>query len=112
MVLQHLKDEAHRPDPELLKRLGWTPEDLAAFLRRWEALARAAEEDPGNRRELDEALRSLGLRDPALRKRSGGNVSDQQRDLRDAGNRSSPPPAYRELFDAFRKGAARGSSRP
>lgn len=112
MVLNHLKDEAHRPDPELLKRLGWTPEDLAEFLRRWQALARAAEEDPAGRRELDEALRSLGLRDPAVRKRSGGSTSDQQRDLRDAGNRSSPPPAYRELFDAFRKGAARASGRP
>jgi len=112
LVLSHLKDEAHRPDPELLKRLGWTPEDLAEFVRRWEALSRAAEEAPAGKRELDEALRSLGLRDPALRKRSGGNASDQQRDLRDAGNRSSPPPAYRELFDAFRKGAARASGRP
>ena len=60
-------------------------------------------------RELDEALKSLGLRDPANKKRAGGKVSDNQRDLRDAGNRSSAPPKYRDLFDAFRKGAARSS---
>lgn len=112
MVLRHLRDEAHRPDPELLERLGWTPEDLAEFVRRWESLVRGADESPAGRRELDEALRSLGLRDPTHRKRAGGNVGDQQRDLRDAGGRSAPPPAYRELFDAFRRGAGRAGNRP
>ena len=49
------------------------------------------------------------LRDPKLRKQAAGKTTDNQRDLRDGGNRTAPPPKYRELFDAFRKGAARSS---
>jgi len=107
MVLQHLKDAEHNPDPELLDKLGWSKEDLAEFLRRWDALEKSAAQSPQGKRELDEALKSLGLRDPNNRRRAGGKVSDNQRDVRDAGNRTSPPQRYRDLFDAFRKGAAR-----
>jgi len=106
MVLNRLKDEEHNPDPELLKKLGWSREDMAEFLRRWESLKQSAE-TPGGKRELDETLKSLGLRDPKLRKQAAGKTTDNQRDLRDGGNRTAPPPKYRELFDAFRKGAAR-----
>jgi hypothetical protein len=109
MVLRRLKDEEHNPDPELLDKLGWTREDLAEFLRRWESLEKTANENPNGKRELDEALKSLGLRDPASRRRAGGKASDNQRGMRDAGNRSVAPPKYRELFDAFRKGAARST---
>jgi hypothetical protein len=107
MVLKRLKDEENKPDPELLEKLGWTREELAEFLRRWDALQKSAQESTDGKRELDEALRSLGLRDPANRKRAGGKTADNQRDLRDAGGRSTPPAKYRNLFDAFRKGAAR-----
>ena len=107
MVLNRLKDQEHNPDPDLLDKLGWTREDLAEFLRRWESLQKTADESPTGKRELDEALKSLGLRDPNSRKRAGGKVTDDQRGLRDAGNRSAPPPRYRELFDSFRKAAAR-----
>ena len=109
MALRRLKDEEHKPDPELLEKLGWTREDLAEFLRRWEALEKSAHETPGGQRELDEAIKSLGLRDPANRRRAGGKLSDDQRNLRDAGNRTAAPPKYREMFDAFRKGAARSA---
>ncbi|HEY2412529.1 MAG TPA: hypothetical protein VGI40_09820 [Pirellulaceae bacterium] len=107
MALRRLKDAEHNPDPELLEKLGWTREDLAEFLRRWETLEKSAHETPAGQRELDEALKSLGLRDPASRRRAGGKLSDDQRNMRDAGNRTAAPPKYRELFDAFRKGAAR-----
>ena len=108
MALKHLKEEEHNPDPELLDKLGWTKDDLAEFLRRWDALQKSAQQTPEGQRELDEALKSLGLRDPATRKRSAGaTVGDSQRDLRDGGNRSAPPAAFREFFDSFRKGAAR-----
>lgn len=109
MVLRRLKDEEHNPDPELLDKLGWTREDLAEFLRRWESLEKSANESKTGKRELDEALKSLGLRDPANRRRAGGKTSDNDRNLRDAGNRTAAPPKYRELFDAFRKGAARSA---
>ena len=107
MVLRKLKEEEHNPDPDLLDKLGWTRDDLAEFLRRWDALQKSAAQSPDGKRELDEAFKSLGLRDPANRRRAGGSVSDKQQGLRDAGNRTTAPPRYRELFDAFRKGAAR-----
>ena len=43
MVLQKLKDQEHNPDPELLDKLGWSQEDLAEFLRRWDALQKSAD---------------------------------------------------------------------
>jgi collagen type III alpha len=110
MALEKLKDQEHDPDPELLDKLGWSKEDLAEFLRSWEALQKSAKTTPEGQRELDEALRSLGLRDPANRKRAGGTTSDDQRGLLDSGSRSSPPPKYRDQFDAFRKGASRSGN--
>jgi hypothetical protein len=107
LALQKLNELDQNPDPELLDRLGWTKEDLAEFLNRWNSLKQSAEETPDGQRELDEALRSLGLRDPALRRRAGGTASDDQRGLRDSGGRTAPPPKYRDLFESFRKGAAR-----
>jgi hypothetical protein len=107
MALEHLRDQKQEPDPELLKELGWTKEELAEFVRRWDAMEQAAKQDPKARKELDESLRSLGLRPAKNRKRSAPGVSDNQRDLRDSGSRSSAPPSYREQFEQFRKGAGR-----
>ena len=111
LVLSKLKEQEHNPDPELLDRLGMTREQMQEFIRRWDRLKSEAERDPNAARELDDALRSLGLKDPKLRKRSGGSVSDDQRGLRDSGGRVPPPSRYRDQFDAFRKGAARAGNR-
>lgn len=106
MVIDYLKDLESRPNPELLKELGWTPEEMQQFLARWQRLKRGAADDSG-RRELDESLRSLGLRSPDSKLRQRRVQSDEQRGLSESGDRSQPPAAYRDLFDAFRKGAAR-----
>jgi hypothetical protein len=103
LALDYLKDQEHNPDPELLKRLGWTQEELQEFIRRWETMQKSADQ-PEQKRELDETLRSLGLRPPRSEKRAGGKVNDAVRDLRDTGGRTQPPSKYREQFDAFRKG--------
>ena len=47
LVLERLKDQQDEPDPELLKSLGWTEEELQAFLARWEAMKRNAREQGG-----------------------------------------------------------------
>lgn len=107
MVLERLRHEENREDSELLDKLGWTQNDLQEFIRRWDAMQKSAENNPDAARELDESLRSLGLRDPRQKKRTGGATSDAQRDLRDSGNRTAPPSKYRDSFDAFRKGASR-----
>ena len=105
LALQHLKDQEHNPDPELLDRLGWSKEELQEFLRRWEAMQKAAAEDPAASHELDESLKSLGLKPAINRKRGGGDKSDNTRDLRDSGTRTTAPKSYRDQFDNFRKGS-------
>jgi len=111
LVLSKLKEQEHDPDPELLDRMEMTREQMQDFVRRWDRLKSEAERDPNAARELNDALRSLGLKDPKQRKRAGGNASDDQRGLRDSGTRVPPPSRYRDQFDAFRKGAARASNR-
>lgn len=103
LALDYLKDQEHNPDPELLKRLGWSKEELQEFVRRWEAMQTGIDK-PEEKRELDETLRSLGLRPPRQNKRAGGKETDNLRDLRDTGGRTQPPSKYREQFEAFRKG--------
>ena len=51
---------------DVLKELGWTPDDARRFLEKWEQMQRAARE-PGPKQkaakqQLDDALKSLGLR--------------------------------------------------
>lgn len=107
LALQRLKEQQHDPDPALLDRLQMSPAELRDFIARWEALKQAAEKQPGGDRNLDEALRSLGLRDPKLRN-AGGAASDNTRGLRDSGARCSLPPSkYREQFQQFRQNAGR-----
>ncbi len=109
LVLEYLRDQQQQPAPELLKQLGWTAEQLAEFVRRWEQLKRSARENPAQRAELLEALKSLGLRPPAdqLRTESAGTETRQIQSV--GGELSAPPARYRELFNAFRKATARAA---
>jgi hypothetical protein len=107
LALQHLKDQQNNPDPELMKRLGWTKEELNAFLRRWDELKRAAKEDKEARPELDEAYRSLGLRPANAARRTLDQRDDTTRSMRDSGARSEPPAGYADQFRAFRKGVSK-----
>jgi hypothetical protein len=107
LALEFLKDQQDRPDPGLLKELGWTAEELRAFVQRWESLKREAKESPAKQAELDEALQSLGLRPARDKKRTAGSRSDATSGNRDAGNRSNPPSSYQDQIQAFRKGISR-----
>ncbi|MFO0821115.1 MAG: hypothetical protein U1A77_24430 [Pirellulales bacterium] len=108
LVLEYLKDQKDQPDPELLRRLGWSAEDLREFVARWQTLKQAANENnPNAQRELNETLRSLGLRPTEDRRRAAGAAADSQRGNRDAGGRSNPPAKYRDRFDAYRRGTSR-----
>ena len=106
MVINYLKDLESRQDPKLLDELGWTPEEMQQFVDRWQRLKRGAEDAPG-RRELDESLRSLGLRPANTKLRQRRVRNDNQRGLSESGIVSEPPEGYRDLFNAFKKGTAR-----
>jgi len=110
MVLEHLRDQQDNPDRRLLDDLGWTQDDLRAFLERWQKLKQSAREDSAAARDLDESLRSLGLSPTQDTRRTGSVRSDDVRGIRESGNQSAPPAPYRDQFRAFKKGAARGDA--
>jgi hypothetical protein len=107
MVLDYLDHQKTQPDEKLLDDLGWTAEDLQQFLQRWQQLKQSARDASAGQRQLDESLRSLGLRPSGDRVRTGQSRADEMHGLRDSGLRSAPPPQYLEQFDAFKKGTAR-----
>ena len=87
LVLEKLADQMNRKkvDEQMLKELGWTEDDLRAFVERWqrrkEAARNANPAADAARRELDDALRSLGLRRGTLRQNKVQD--DRDRDLRE-----------------------------
>jgi hypothetical protein len=110
LVLDKLAEKLNRKgaDEKLLKELGWTEDDLRKFLERWQQRKNAARRDDqageSARRELDEALRSLGLRPGALQQ--SRVKDDKQRDLSD-GYRGAVPPKYQEQLRRYNRGVSR-----
>jgi hypothetical protein len=100
-----------KPDPELLKQLGWTKSDLENFVRRWEQMRSqsqaAGEKGVAARRELDDALRSLGLRPRGTSIKGNAARSDNQSGYRES-RRTAPPPEYEEQYKAYTQGTAKG----
>jgi hypothetical protein len=104
LALRHLKDDRHRAD--LQERLGWSPEEVEAFLRRWEQMQREARQSGPQgeqaRRRLSDQLRGLGLQPQAERVRGSQTRKDDLRSLRQSSN--VPIPAeYLEQYRAFLK---------
>ncbi|MHC2067275.1 DUF4175 family protein [Bremerella sp. T1] len=105
MVLDELEHQA-TPDQELLDKLGWSKEEFARFVQRWQQMKQAADsEDSAATQELNDALRSLGLsqgndttRRVEARQTTSGGTRDAQR--------SSPPPSFMEQYRAYLKGAS------
>ena len=103
-----MEETGETPDPELLKELDWTPEDLRQFADRWQKtreMERPGVDPTKKNKEIRDALESLGMR-PKGPKDSQNirGTADELRSIRDSGNRKPAPPAYRDIFDAFRRG--------
>ena len=110
LALEHLKDQLAKEKPELLDRLGWTPDEARRFVEKWERLQRAAavpdSRGKSAKRELDDALKSLGLRRPGTEIK-GGAGRDNKRGLYEAG-RAAPPPEWAETVRDYQRGVAEG----
>jgi hypothetical protein len=110
LVLDKLANQLKKKqvDKNLLEQLGWTEDDLRKFVARWqERKATAERNDPigeSARRELADALRSLGLRRGALKQ--GPINDDTQRDLRQ-GFRGPVPVEYQDRLRAYSQGVSR-----
>ena len=115
LALQRLKDQMDKgqTDQELLDRLGWSKQDLEAFVSRWEAMKRKAN-DQGRqaqaaRSELDATLRSLGLHPRGASIKS--NHRDDQLERLKEGRRSRPPAEYAEQYRGYTQGISRGRAK-
>ena len=106
LTLEYLKNQKDDPDRELLDKLGWTKKDLAQFVDRWERMkssADGADASSEETRRLDDSLRSLGLRPPRDKFRTGTATGERLSNQRDAGARSRPPKEYADQYRAFSK---------
>jgi hypothetical protein len=107
LVLDYLKHDQNREDRELLDRLGWKQEDLREFVKRWEQLKQDARRPDAvgdaSRRELDDALRGLGLAPTASRVQRAGNRTDRIEGVQNSGRNATAPSKYREQWQEFRK---------
>ncbi|MGQ9770953.1 MAG: hypothetical protein ACUVQG_10385 [Thermogutta sp.] len=108
LVLRYLEDELakQKPDTELLDQLGWSPQDAAEFVRRWKELKQAAEEPSPQgkaaQRQLNEILKSLGIKPRTSSIQGGQQHQDELRGM-DAGRDIPPPPQWSEYFQAYLK---------
>ncbi|MGB7326551.1 MAG: circumsporozoite protein- membrane associated protein [Rubripirellula sp.] len=106
LVLDYLEQTRDQPDSELLRKLNWTPADLQKFRDRWKGVRDLGDPtgETKSSREIEDALRSLGLRKPGSATTGNArDAADAMRGIRDSGNRKPPPAAYRDAFDAFRR---------
>jgi hypothetical protein len=112
MVLDYLDRQRDQPDPELLKRMGWTAEDLRKFADRWKSAREQSRLTPEKRAEFEAALRSLGLRHADRRPTRLEDRDDQLKGMQEEGVRLRPPETLREQFEAFRKAAGKLNKSP
>lgn len=104
MVLDYLNRQKDQPDPELLRELDWTKQDLQQFVERWNQARNLAEStDPAQRRKWQEMLEDLNLTSAQQRVRQGSGRNDSFQQQRDAGGRLRMPAALQKQFDAYRK---------
>ncbi|TWU22761.1 hypothetical protein [Bythopirellula polymerisocia] len=110
LVLDRLEDQLDKDsvDQEMLEKLGWSKEDLRKFVDRWKGLMNAAEQEgPAGdeaQQELDNALRSLGLR-PGRRGYQSQAIQEKLRELKDS-YRGQTPLEYADQVRAYIKGTA------
>ena len=107
LVLEYLRDQKQQPDSQLLDKLGWKPQDVDKFVRRWDEMKRNAKgADPiskQNKSKLDEILKGMGLQSPNSQLRRAGDNQDQQRNNRNTGRQRNVPADLLDPFRAFQR---------
>src|SRR5262249_34492469 len=107
LVVDKLAEQLNKKkvDDKLLKDLGWSEADLKKFVDGWQQRKAAADrndaEGEAAKRDLDDALRSLGLQRGELKQNTA--KKDSMRDLRE-GFRGPVPAEYKERLKAYNQG--------
>jgi hypothetical protein len=103
LAIEHLKRSLSDGRSDVLDALGWTPEQAQAFLDRWHTLRQmSTSDDPRQRGEFEQTLRSLGLRPGGVK--TSRDVPADAKGGQAEGRRGRPPASYREQFQAFLRG--------
>jgi len=107
LVLEYLKDQQANPDEELLDELNLSADDLKEMIRRYDELMKKAAESDEAQHELEEALRSLGLK-PRKIYRVDGADSPKVRlsNTANQGDLRGLPPKLLQQYKAFKTGTA------
>lgn len=104
LVLEELRNQANNPDPELLKEMNWTEQDLKDFIARWDAMKqKAGNGTPQERKRYEDAVRSLGLRPESVRRNVIQSRRDQLNKLSEDGAVNRPPANLANEFNSFLK---------
>jgi collagen type III alpha len=104
LVLEDLRNQANNPDPELLKEMNWTEQDLKDFIARWDAMKQKAGNGTAQeRKRYEDAVRSLGLRPESVRRNVIQSRRDQLNKLSEDGAVNRPPANLANEFNAFLK---------
>lgn len=113
LVVDKLADQLKKKkiDDQLLKDLGWSQDDLRRFVERWQQRRDAANRNDASadaaKKELDDALRSLGLQRDKLQQ--GAVKKDTMRDLQQ-GYRGPVPAEYKDRLRAYNQGVSRAKA--
>ncbi len=111
LALEYLKDHVDKPDSNLLEQLGWSEAEAQRFIEQWEQLRRRAGRDDAEggqaRRELEQALRSLGLSPRGTELKRGTTSTERIDSVRESG-RFRPPSDWAEQFEAYTRSIAEG----
>jgi hypothetical protein len=104
LVLEDLRNQANNPDPELLKEMNWTEQDLKDFIARWDAMKqKAGNGTPQERKRYEDAVSSLGLRPESVRRNVIQSRRDQLNKLSEDGAVNRPPANLANEFNSFLK---------
>jgi collagen type III alpha len=106
MALEALRRQREQPDPELLKKLHWSEQDLRKFLDRWESAREQAMSDPEQQKKFEKELQALGLVPRRGDARQVDRRLDQLRGMRESGVRMPAPENLRRQFDQYRRSLA------
>ena len=108
LVLEYLEDQMNEPNPELLKELGWTKEQLRQFAETWKQMSEQGRKaDPGSpdAEAWKEALKSLGLKpDKERRGLRQARTEFKDKDGATESQRYAPPPSIKKRFQDYTEG--------
>lgn len=107
-MLDYLKRQREQPDPQFLKEMNWTENDLRNFVDRYQKARDLRAKGEALEKGQDPLSNLRGGSDRASVGPSG--IADNYRDQIDAGSVKRPPENVRKRFEAFQEAFKKAQS--